>query len=153
MLESLKRFFEKRTGADPGQSQQRPDDDILVAICALLVEMARIDEQFTTAEMDAILGVLVERYGLSPAHAQDIVAEADRALEDSLDLWQFARRINEHYTIAEKLEVVDTLWRIVYLDGNMDAHEHYLMGKLKNLLRLDHDQLIASKLKIKAEGR
>jgi hypothetical protein len=30
----------------------------------------------------------------------------------------------------------------------MDEHEHYLMGKLQNLLRLTHDQLITAKLKI-----
>lgn len=152
MLDSLKRFFENRTGNDPGKSKQRSGDDILVAVCALLVEMARIDEEFTAAEMDTILEVLIERYGLSRENARDIVAGADRALENSLDLWQFARRINTHYTIAEKLELVDTLWRLVYLDGRMDAHEHYLMGKLKNLLRLDNEQLIASKLKIKAES-
>lgn len=152
MLESLKRFFENRAGTDPGKSKQRSGDDILVAVCALLVEMARIDEQFTAAEMDTILGELIERYGLSRAHAQNIVAEADRALENSLDLWQFARCINTDYTIAEKLELVDTLWRIVYLDGKMDAHEHYLMSKLKNLLHLDNEQLIASKLKMRAES-
>ncbi len=30
----------------------------------------------------------------------------------------------------------------------MDRYEHYLMNKLKNLLRLSHDQLINAKLKV-----
>lgn len=147
MLNSLKRFFEKR----PVAPERRSDDDILVAICALFVEMARIDDEFTAAEMAAILDIISDHYGLSREHARDIVAEADRALTESVDLWQFADAINTNYDIAEKLEIVDMLWRIVYLDGKMDAHEHYLMSKLKHLLRLDHDQLIASKLKIKAD--
>ena len=149
MLDSLRKFFEKHSGSGPGEP--RSEDDILVAICALFVEMARIDDAFTDEEMDTILGVLVERYGLSREHARAIVAEADQALTESPDLWQFAQSINTHYTIAEKLAVVDALWRIVYLDGKMDAHEHYLMSKLKHLLRLDQDQLIASKLKVRAE--
>jgi uncharacterized tellurite resistance protein B-like protein len=37
---------------------------------------------------------------------------------------------------------------MVYVDGKMDAYEHYLMNKLKNLLRLSHDQLIGAKLKV-----
>jgi len=39
------------------------------------------------------------------------------------------------------------LWRIVYVDGNVNKYERYLMNMLKNLLRISHDQLIAAKLK------
>jgi hypothetical protein len=31
----------------------------------------------------------------------------------------------------------------------MDQYEHYLMNKLKNLLRVSHNQLIDAKLKVK----
>ncbi len=65
-----------------------------------------------------------------------------------MDLWQFARLINENYTNEEKIKIIETLRRIVYVDGKMDQYEHYLMNKLKNLLRLSHNQLIAAKLKV-----
>ena len=48
----------------------------------------------------------------------------------------------------EKIKIIETLWHIVYVDGKMDRYEHYLMKKLKNLLRLSHDQLIDAKLKV-----
>ncbi|MBW2563131.1 MAG: TerB family tellurite resistance protein, partial [Deltaproteobacteria bacterium] len=48
----------------------------------------------------------------------------------------------------EKIEIIETLWRIVYVDGKMDQYEHYLMNMLKKLLRLSHDQLIDAKLKV-----
>jgi hypothetical protein len=38
---------------------------ILIAVCALFVEMARIDETFTPMEMKTILSILHEKYGLS----------------------------------------------------------------------------------------
>ena len=65
-----------------------------------------------------------------------------------MDLWQFARLINENYSPDEKIEIIEILWRMVFVDGKMDRYEHYLMNKLKNLLRLSHDQLIAAKLKV-----
>jgi uncharacterized tellurite resistance protein B-like protein len=37
---------------------------------------------------------------------------------------------------------------MVYVDGKMDKYEHYLMNKLKNLLRLSQGQLIDAKLKV-----
>jgi len=148
MLDVVKRFFSKVTEDDSKVIDEQRKHDTRVATCALLVEMARIDETFTQAEMDAILSILKEKYGLSREHADALIAEADKALDESVDLWQFAKRINEYYSNEEKIEIIETLWRIVYVDGKMDKYEHYLMNKLATLLRLSHEQLIDAKLKV-----
>ena len=148
MLDVVKRFFSKVTEDDSKVTDEQRKHDTRVATCALLVEMARIDETFTQAEMDAILSILKEKYGLSREHADALIAEADKALDESVDLWQFAKRINEYYSNEEKIEIIEILWRIVYVDGKMDKYEHYLMNKLATLLRLSHEQLIDAKLKV-----
>ncbi len=149
MLESLKRFFNKSTVEISKNEKQVSEHDMRVATCALFVEMARIDEKFTQAEVDTVISILKEKYGLSQEHADALLAEADNELADSVDLWQFARLINENYSVDEKIEIIETLWQMVYVDGKMDKYEHYLMNKLKNLLRLTHGQLIDAKLKVK----
>jgi uncharacterized tellurite resistance protein B-like protein len=148
MRDILKRFFGKGTGLNSTAVGQKTPHDILVAVCALFVEMARLDETFTPAEMETILSILKEKYGLSQEHAQVLVAEAERELQQSIDLWQFSNLINENYSNEEKIEIIEILWRIVYIDGKMDRYEHYLMKKLKNLLRLSQKQLIDAKLKV-----
>jgi uncharacterized tellurite resistance protein B-like protein len=148
MIDVVKRFFNKATTKINEASSHHTAHDIRVATCALFVEMARIDEKFTEAEMNTIVSILKERYGLSPEHADALIAEAESQLEKSVDLWQFSNLIKENYSTEEKIEIIETLWRIVYVDGKMDQYEHYLMNKLQNLLRLSHDQLIAAKLKV-----
>jgi len=148
MLNIVNRFFSKTAAGGSYDANQKTNHDVSVATCALFLEMARIDEEFTKSEMDMILSIMKEKYGLSQEHADALVAEADKELEQSVDLWKFARLINENYSIDEKIEIIETLWQMVYVDGKMDQYEHYLMNKLKNLLRLSHDQLIAAKLKI-----
>ena len=148
MLDSLKRFFTKAQEYDPRGSGQDREHDIRVATCALLVEIARIDETFTEEELETVLSILKNKYGLLEEDADALIAEAEAELDKSLDLWQFAKLINANYTNEEKIEIVETLWRIVYVDGKMDQYEHYLMNKLKNLLRLDQKQLIDAKLKV-----
>ena len=148
MIDMVKRFFSKATEDGSKTTGQKGDHDIRVATCALFVEIARIDEKFTQEEMETLLSILKEKYGLSQDHADALIAEAEKELEESVDLWQFARLINENYSNEEKIEIMETLWRVVYVDGKMDKHEHYLMNKLKNLLRLSHDQLIDAKLKV-----
>jgi uncharacterized tellurite resistance protein B-like protein len=148
MIDVVKRFFNKATPKVNEASGRNTEHDIRVATCALFVELAHIDEKFTQKEMNTIVSILKERYGLSPEHADALIAEAERALENSVDLWQFSNLINKNYSTEEKIEIIETLWRIVYVDGKMDQYEHYLMNKLQNLLRLSHDQLIAAKLKV-----
>jgi uncharacterized tellurite resistance protein B-like protein len=148
MLDIFKRFFSKIETEAVKNVDQATQHDVRVAACALFVEMARIDEKFTEAEMETILSIVQDRYGLSREHADVLVAEADKELDNSVDLWQFARLINENYSTDQKIEIIETLWRMVFVDGKMDRYEHYLMNKLKNLLRLSHDQLIAAKLKV-----
>jgi uncharacterized tellurite resistance protein B-like protein len=148
MLDIVKRFFSNATAEVSKDANQKTEHDLRVATCALFLEMARIDETFTQEEMDTILTILKEKYGLSQEHADALVSESDKELAESVDLWRFARLINENYTIDEKIGIIEILWQMVYVDGKMDRYEHYLMNKLKNLLRLSHDQLIDAKLKV-----
>ncbi len=117
MLDIVKRFFNKVKEGGPNNAGQESSHDISVATCALFVEIARIDGKFTQEETESVLSILKEKYGLSQQHADILIAEAEKQLEESVDLWQFARLINENYSNEEKIEIIETLWRIVYVDG------------------------------------
>ena len=148
MFDIVKRFF---SPSEENLSDGRPGStghDLQVAVCALFVEMARIDESFTAEEMKMVIDILVDKYDLSAEDAKALIAAAKAELQESVDYWQFARLINENYTMDEKVAIIEMLWRIVYLDGNLDKHEDYLMHKLAKLLRLHHQQLIAAKKKV-----
>ena len=148
MIGRLKRIFAKDERGTRDNGQTVGEHDARVAACALFLEMARIDKSFTEDEMAMILAILQEKYALSRENANDLVEAADRELAESVDLWQFARQINANYSTEEKIEILETLWRIVFVDGKMNQYERYLMLKIGNLLRLDHDQLIQAKLKV-----
>jgi uncharacterized tellurite resistance protein B-like protein len=150
MFDIVKQFLGKTT--EGKAADQKTDHDLLVAVCALFVEMARIDETFTPTEMETILAILKDKYGLSQEHAYALVTEAEKELKESVDLWQFAKLINENYSIAKKIELIEILWRIVYVDAKMDKYEHYLMDKLAKILRLTHKQMIDAKLKVLHPG-
>jgi uncharacterized tellurite resistance protein B-like protein len=148
MIDLFKRLFGANSQTDQQPARQDSEEDVIVAVCALFLEMGRIDERFTEKEMERVLSLLTDKYGLSREHTDALIAEADRELKESVDLWQFARVINDHYSNAQKEKLIERLWQIVYVDGKMDEHEHYLMNKLANLLRLSHKQLIDAKLKV-----
>ena len=47
--------------------------------------MARIDGTFTEAELQTILSILNEKYGLSREHADALIKEADKERDESVD--------------------------------------------------------------------
>ena len=148
MLNIVNRFFGKVTTAAQGADTPESGHDVRVATCALFLEMAGIDETFSQEELDTIISLLQQRYGLSPEDTEDLLAAGREELEGNIDYWHFTNLINANYSVEEKIEIIEFLWRIVFVDGRMDKYERYLMHKLANTLRLSHDQLIAAKLKV-----
>ncbi|MGB5985244.1 MAG: TerB family tellurite resistance protein [Desulfobacterales bacterium] len=149
MLSFINRFFEKINGSDDTADSPGTRHDVRVATCALLLEMAKIDESFSPEELDTIISLLQQRYGLSAEDTEELLAAGREELKGNIDYWHFTNLINAHYSVDEKLEIIELLWRVVFVDGKMDKYERYLMHKLANTLRLSHDQLIAAKLKVR----
>ncbi len=148
MIGKLKKFFDKITSDASVDTEEITLHDTRIATCALLLEMANIDGEFSDSERDSIIRILKDNYQLSGEHANALIQAAEDELKRSIDLWQFAKLINQNYSKEEKIEIIETVWQVVYTDGRLDKYEDYLVHKLAKLLRLDHKQLIEAKLKV-----
>ncbi len=148
MIDLLKRFFGKSAGERSADKEEKASHDVRIATCALLLEMANIDNKFSESERERIIHILKKDFQLSDEHTISLIEAADEELNRSIDLWQFTNLINQNYSEDEKLQIIETIWKIVYADGRLDQHEDYLVHKLAKLLRLTHKQLIDAKLKV-----
>jgi len=148
MIDLVKQFFSKTSKNGLDKSDKNTSHDIRVATCALLLEMAHIDGEFTKSERDKIISALTTNFQLSEQYANELIRKAEEELKRSIDLWQFTNLINHNYTIEEKIQIIEMVWKIAYSDEKLDKHEDYLIHKLANLLRLTHKQLIDAKLRV-----
>jgi uncharacterized tellurite resistance protein B-like protein len=152
MIDRFKKVF--GDGHEEAHSKpQSREEDLRIATCALFLEIANIDEQFSDAERESILSILKSEYKLSDDDALELARTAMSELQGSIDMWQFTNLINDNYTEDEKVRVVELLWRVVYADGKLDKHEDFLVHKLATLLRLQHKQLIGAKLRVLHENQ
>jgi len=117
MKDLLKRFFAKTTNEASGDRKVQTSHDVRIATCALLLEMANIDGEFSELEKESIVEVLKANYELSAEHASALMKAAEDELERSIDLWQFAKLINENYSTEEKIKVIEIVWQVIYTDG------------------------------------
>jgi uncharacterized tellurite resistance protein B-like protein len=142
MIDLLKKFF-----APSENSEEHEDRNIWVATAAVFVEIATADGEFDDKEKSLILNLLRDGQQLSAELANEILIEAEKAAKNKIDLWQFTRTINKNFTPAQRLSIVENLWTLVLVDGQLDQHEEYLTSKLADLLHVNRPDFIAAKLK------
>ncbi|MCK5254942.1 MAG: TerB family tellurite resistance protein [Deltaproteobacteria bacterium] len=150
MLGVMKKFFQQ--DAVPDKTEIKEEDRaerIQVATCALLLEVANSDDEFSDIERDNIVQILERDFELSDEYAKELMELSDKEREESIDLWQFTNLVNEHYSIEEKIKIIEMVWKVIYADGKLDKYEDHLAHKLSNLLKLTHKQLIDAKLKMR----
>ncbi len=131
----------------------RPSICYRLATCVILIEAARADDEFTAEERRRIIEVMKHRFALTDEEALELLEASEAARENSLDLFRFTNQINQSFSLAEKLTLVEEVWRIFYTDGYLDGHEDHLAHKLGDLLRLNHPQLINVKMRVLTEVR
>ncbi len=147
MIDLVKSFFGKCRATDPSDPEGGTGHDVRIAACALFLEMANIDGEFSADERRDILAILSNDYQLSAEYATELAEAARQELEGSIDHWKFTNLINRNYSLAEKTQLIELMWEIAYADGKLEKHEDYLIHKFAKLLHLTHQQLIEAKLK------
>ena len=117
-----------------------------LAVATLLVEIARADFEVDPSERSSIRRMLACAYGLDPGAAGALLAQAERAVEDSVSLYEFTSRLNEELSPEEKADAVEMLWRVAFADGRLDKYEEHLVRKAADLLHVPHRRFIRAKL-------
>ncbi len=133
-------------------AQEDRFERVQVATCALLMEVAHSDGHYQSVEAKIVHDLLAKKFNLSAAAVAELIDYSHQHREESLDLFQFAREINAHFSRAEKLDVMEGIWRVIYADGMLDKYEDALARQLATLLRLDHKDVIDRKLKVLDEA-
>ena len=73
---------------------------VQVATCALLMEVAHSDGHYQAAEAKVVHDLLAKKFDLSAASVAELIDYSHDHREESLDLFQFAREINAHFSRA-----------------------------------------------------
>ncbi|MDC1058200.1 TerB family tellurite resistance protein [Planktomarina temperata] len=114
------------------------------AMAALMVRIAKSDDEYSAAEIariDAVLGLL---YKLTADQAANLRQTAEALEAEAPDTVRFTRAIKEEVPYEERFNVVRALWQVVLADEARDAEEDALMRLLASLLGVnDRDSALA----------
>ncbi len=150
MINRIKALLRAGTGPASERPPHHGHEEIQLAAAALLVEAAWLDETFDADERAGIGAILRRRFGLSEEEAETLVAAAEDAVAESVQLHGFARAVRDHFDHEERVEMVEMLWEVVYADGVLHDHEASLMRRIGGLIYVSDQERGAARKRVLA---
>lgn len=121
-----------------------PDEDARLALTALLVRLARADNDYAEVEINRIEEIISARFELGQGDARRLREEAEALEAEAPDTVRFTQAIKEAVPYEDRRRVVESAWTVVLADGSRADEEDALMRLVANLLGVnDRDSNIA----------
>ena len=120
------------------------DADARLALTALLVRVARSDNDYSSDEQGLIDQITQDRYGLSHPDAVALRTEAEAMEKEAPDTVRFTRAVKDAVAYDDRVGVIEALWKVVLADGQRAQEEDALLRLVTNLLGVsDPDSAMA----------
>ena len=155
MFGLIKKIIGSKNGNINSNSKvQTTEQDIVdahLALTVLLLEAAQADGECSEEEKEHLVLTLVTNFGISRQEIDSLLADRDKKQKEYVDLFQYTNFINKHFSEKQKIDIMESVWRIILLDDHLEAHEDHFAHKLASLLRLSHKDLIDAKLRARKQ--
>ena len=154
MFEYIKKIL---TQPEPHQlSDKIPDERIYrkkvqFATCILFVELAKADSIFSQNERDKIISIMKDKFSIDDESIKELIDLSEESTKTSESIYEYTNLINQNFSNDEKYELLKNLWRLVFIDKNMDKYEEQMVKKIGLFINVDYRDIISSKIEVKEE--
>ena len=142
-------FFKKIFQTEETEDPSIDDKTSTKACIALLLETSMADEILDESELIALKNTLLSDFQINENEIDELINLAKENVEDSTSLYEFTRDINDNFDAAERVKLIESMWKIAYADGNIDKYEEHIIRKVANLIYVAHSDFIKAKLSAK----
>ena len=144
-------FFKKIFQTEESEDLSIDDKTSTKACVALLLETSMADEILDESELIALKNTLQKDFQINEDEIDELIDLAKENVEDSTSLYEFTRDINDNFDAAERVKLIESMWKIAYADGNIDKYEEHIIRKVSNLIYVAHSDFIKAKLSAKEQ--
>ncbi|MBN9599442.1 MAG: TerB family tellurite resistance protein [Afipia sp.] len=148
MLEKLRTFISDIVG--PGAQPQRAfdDNDYRLAAAALLIHLISLDGEPSALEKRKLHTLLEYRFDLDPGTADALIRDAMLVEGEAVDLYHFTSVIMRSVNEEGRLRIVEMMWELVYVDGNVTEFEDNVVWRAADLLGISQRDRINLKRRV-----
>ena len=146
MFSLIKKWFKS---SEPEKVLEKTDH--VTAAMVLMLEVAWSDHNIEIAEEQTILMAIQTSFDLTEQEAKNRLIDAKALHRESVGSYEFTTLINNQLSYEEKTQIIQTLWQISNSDQHIDQWEEHAIRKIADLLYIDHQDFIDTKIKTKQE--
>ncbi len=133
----MKRFIKKFFGEKSSNKENQDDLNSSVieeAVVVLLLRAANIDGNKDEQEIDSIKKLIIKQFNYDEEKADILITSASEKEENSADLFEWSKIINDNYDLNSKKIIFSMMCEIICADGLVDPFESNLIRRLSGLL-------------------
>ena len=123
--------------------------DLTLKTASLLIHAAKIDENYTSKEKSIIKETL-STLDTEISNIEELMIDAENNEKNSNQILDFTKEL-KNANQSFKVKVIETLWKIIYSNKEVDMYEANLMSRLLGLLYLDKKISAEIKEKVKKD--
>ena len=122
----------------------------IISATAMLLSIAKADDILDNDELKSISDILIDFFQLSSENkVNEIIKKANDRLEESTDIFEFGRILNQHWVYHDKVDFICCTFEVGYSDGNLHYFEEHMIKKIATILNVNHQDLIESRIEMK----
>tara|TARA_B100001027_G_C16231055_1_gene314583 strand:+ start:753 stop:1196 length:444 start_codon:yes stop_codon:yes gene_type:complete len=144
-------FFKKIFNTEESENIEIDDNTAIKACIALLLETSMADEILDDKEIDALKITLIKDFKIENDEVDELIAFSKENVKDSTSLYEFTRDINDSFSAEQRIQLIESMWKIAYADGNIDKYEEHIIRKVSNLIYVAHSDFIKAKISAKEQ--
>ena len=154
MMKTIQKFFDTRLSPTSDSPSRRTSDRrCQLATAVLLIEMTRADHKIKLEERQAVVDACGRVLDLTGEEIEEMVRLAEEQVRQSAPLYQFARLIDQEFSLEQKKLVIELMWRVAFADAEILAHEEYLVRKVSGQLHVPRTDFLDAKIKARDDFR
>jgi uncharacterized tellurite resistance protein B-like protein len=143
MLNHIKRFFEQHLA--PECEEKEGGHRLNLACCALMIEVARMDQNVREEELAVVAEACRSLLDLSREEVAELMALAHDEAREATSLYQFTSLINSNYDEQQKYALLQLMWQVAFADGRIEAMEEHLIRRVADLLYVPHVRFVQAR--------
>ena len=139
-------IFKFRKDKDNKKDQS---SDLTLKTASLLIHAAKIDENYTSKEKTLIEETLLT-IDSKISDIEKLMINAEKNEKNSNQILDFTKEL-KNADQEFKVKIIETLWKIIYSNKEVDMYEANLMSRLTGLLYLDKKTVAEIKEKVEKD--
>ena len=149
MIKRLKVFFEQHLLVVSVESEADIEHRLQLASAVLLFEVAQADRDFSATEKVKVQEAIQSKFSLPESEIKELMSLADDKRRDATDYHQFTSLLNKSFSLKQKIRLIELMWQVAYIDGQLDPHEDHFIRKISDLLYLRQTELLSARERAK----